>query len=80
MAQIDTYERLQELLVDTLDVTAEIVPSAELRRDLGFETMEDLAELANALEVELGVEFPEDSDFLDCVTFHDLVVFADDYL
>lgn len=55
-----TFEKVQELIVDTLNFDAEeITPEVDLIKDLGADSI-DAVELVMALEEEYGLEIPEE--------------------
>jgi acyl carrier protein len=73
------YLKVREVLVDVLAVDpALVVPDADLRDDLGLDSLGAL-ELVNALENELG-ETIEDEQIAAVRTVRDVVALADSRL
>ena len=55
------YEAIKQVLVDELKLDpAAVRPDADLRRDLGLDSL-DVATVAMALEERLGIEVPDDA-------------------
>jgi len=60
MADSATYERLRDIIADTLKVDKEkVVPEASFADDLKADSL-DLVELIMAFEDEYGVEIPDE--------------------
>ena len=68
------YEAIKQVLVDELKLDASAVkPEADLRRDLGLDSL-DVATVAMALEEKLGVEVSDEA-MQDVQTVQDAVTF-----
>ncbi|MCE5259522.1 MAG: acyl carrier protein [Chloroflexi bacterium] len=71
-----TFERVQKIIVDRLQVKPEeVVPTAKLREDLKVDSLY-LVELLNDLEDEFGFTISED-ETKDVVTVADVVNLAE---
>ena len=71
-----TFDRVQKIIVDRLQVKPEeVVPTAKLREDLKVDSLY-LVELLNDLEDEFGFTISED-ETKDVVTVADIVAMAD---
>jgi len=78
MIEADIYEAIKQVLVDELKLDASVVkPEADLRRDLGLDSL-DVATVAMALEEKLGVEVSDES-MQDVQTVQDAVAFLSAY-
>ena len=74
MSETDVYEAIKQVLVDELKLSPEAVrPEADLRRDLGLDSL-DVATVAMALEEKLGVEVSDEA-MQDVQTVQDAVTF-----
>ena len=74
MSQTDVYEAIKQVLVDELKLSPDVVrPEADLRRDLGLDSL-DVATVAMALEERLGVEVSDEA-MQDVETVQDAVAF-----
>ena len=68
------YEAVKQVLVEELKLSADVVrPDADLRRDLGLDSL-DVATVAMALEEKLGVEVSDEA-MQDVETVQDAVAF-----
>ena len=74
MSETDVYDAIKQVLVDELKLSPEVVkPEADLRRDLGLDSL-DVATVAMALEEKLGVEVSDEA-MQDVQTVQDAVTF-----
>lgn len=72
MSEMDVYEAIKQVLVDELKLSPDVVrPEADLRRDLGLDSL-DVATVAMALEERLGVEVSDEA-MQDVETVQDAV-------
>ena len=73
------YEQIKQVLVDELKLSPEAVrPEADLRRDLGLDSL-DVATVAMALEEKLGVEVSDEA-MQDVQTVQDAVTFLSSHV
>lgn len=71
------FEKLKTILIDELSLNAdEIVPEAELVKDLGINSLE-LADLVLLCEDEFGIEF-EEEDIHKLITVDDVVKYLEE--
>jgi acyl carrier protein len=74
MPEDAVYEAIKQVLVDELKLDASAIrPEADLRRDLGLDSL-DVATVAMALEEKLGVEVSDEA-MQDVQTVQDAVTF-----
>lgn len=60
MADASVFEKVRDLIVDTLDVKADAIkPDSSFIEDLAADSL-DVVELVMALEKEFGIEIPDD--------------------
>ena len=61
MSETDVYEAIRQVLVEELKLSSDVVkPEADLRRDLGLDSL-DVATIAMALEEKLGIEVTDEA-------------------
>ena len=74
MSETDVYDAIKQVLVDELKLSPEVVkPEADLRRDLGLDSL-DVATVAMALEEKLGIEVTDEA-MQNVETVQDAVTF-----
>ncbi|WP_136090194.1 acyl carrier protein [Auritidibacter ignavus] len=76
MSNTTSFDLLRTLLVERMSIDAdEIAPEANLRDDLGMDSL-DALELAAGLDEDLGIKVPED-ELGDLRTVQDVVLRID---
>jgi len=79
MSETDVYEAVRQVLVDELKLSPEVVkPEADLRRDLGLDSL-DVATIAMALEEKLGIEVTDEA-MQNVETVQDAVTFLSQHV
>lgn len=72
------FEKLKEILVDDMQIKAELIkPEAELKNDLGMNSIE-LQELVLACEEKFGIEVDEERA-IEFITVKDVVDYMEEF-